>query len=55
MVLLQACVYKTMKSDKVIVLREIIEDKVLNIVSPYTLQVGRKRGQKEEFWQEFNG
>lgn len=40
------------ESDKVIVMRIILEDKVLNVVSTYTLQVGYKEGQQKDFWQK---
>ena len=40
------------KSDRVILVRVILENKVLNIVNAYAPQVGCEESQKEGFWQE---
>lgn len=37
------------KSDSVIVVRVILEEKVLNVVNAYAPQVGGEKRQKEEF------
>ena len=42
------------KSDRLIVVRVISKDKLLNIVSAYAPQEGCRKNQKEEFWQELD-
>lgn len=38
------------KSNRVIVMRVIIENNLLNIVSTYAVQVGCEEGPKKKFW-----
>jgi len=38
------------KSDKVIVVKLIFEEKVMNVVSAYAPQVGCEEKEKEVFW-----
>ena len=42
------------KSDRIIKVRVILQDKVLNIVSAYVPQMRYKEDQIEEFWQEMD-
>ena len=42
------------KSDRLIVVRVISKDKLLNIVRAYAPQEGCRKNQKEEFWLELD-
>jgi len=42
------------KSDSVIVVRVMVEEKVWNIVSAYAPQIGSEESQKEEFWRKMD-
>jgi exonuclease III len=42
------------KSDRIIMVKLIFEERVLNVISVYVLQVGCKEREKEEFWQEMD-
>lgn len=43
-----------MKSDRVIVVKVMVEEKVWNIVSAYAPQIGSEESQKEEFWRRMD-